>query len=450
MSALPPVMEGGPVHGGYGSSDADEEAYLSRAAADDGPFFFLSYAHGPRDYPAGRDPDLWIAKLYEDLCEHVKSLADLPPGKKAGFMDRELQQGQEWPRRLSKALATCQVFVPLYSRGYFRSEHCGREWFAFNRRRLNARAKSGRPMETIVPALWIPVRDGHLPEAVTSVQYNSADFDPLYAEHGFYGIMKVGRWESVYDEAVYLLARRIVDAGEAAPPSEPEIWTQYESLPSAFGGFAAMGPGDKLLRVTVVAQGKDDLPGGRDQLYYGKDVREWNPYRQDSVRPLADHAMELARSLSYTPDVGDLYRHESALLGSGPPAGPEVLLIDPCAVLHAECRETLRQFDALDKPWVQVVVVWNQQDIQLQADSQQLRAALEAALPRRLREGRATSALAVRGVPSLEDFGVVLPAVIAEAGRHYLRFVSSRQAGGGRGLPRPPDRDGPSDTPGAR
>jgi FxsC-like protein len=79
----------------------------------------------------------------------------------------------------------------------------------------------------------------------------------------------------------------------------------------------------------------------------------------------------------------------------------------------------------MDKPWVQVIVVWNQQDSQMQADTEQLRTGLDAALPRKLREGRATSALAVRGVPSLEDFGMVLPAVIAAAGRHYLRSASA-------------------------
>lgn len=438
------------MHGVHGPGGADDEGYQGRAADEGGPFFFLSYAHGPRDYPIRRDPDLWIAQLYDDLCEHIKSLADLPLGNKAGFMDRELQQGHEWPRRLSVALATSRVFVPLYSRAYFKSEHCGKEWFAFNLRRLNYRAKSARPVETIVPALWIPVRNGQLPEAVSSVQYNSADFGDLYAEHGFYGIMKVGRWREAYEMAVYLLARRIVDVADASPPAGPEFWGQYESLPSAFGGYDGTGPGDKLLRVTVVAPGSDDLPAGRDPAYYGKEVREWNPYRQDSVRALADHAAELARSLSYTPDVGDLYRHESALLGGGPPSGPEVLLIDPWAVLNQECREMLRRLDEMDKPWIQVVVVWNHQDAQMQADAPQIRTALEDALPRKLREGRATSALAVRGVPSLEDFGVVLPTVIAAAGRNYIRTVSARLPNAGRGDIRSPDQGDPSDTPGAR
>jgi FxsC-like protein len=402
---------------------------VAGAAADGGPFFFLSYAHGLRDDQGGQDPDLWIGQLYGALCEHIRPLADLPRGSKSGFMDRELQQGYEWPWRLSNALATCRVFVPLYSRRYFKSEHCGREWFAFNRRALNQAAKNGGRVETIVPALWIPVRDGQFPDATRSVQFKPSDFGPLYAEHGFYGIMKVSRWRDAYEEAVYLLARRIVDAAEVSPV-EPEIPGQYEALPAAFGGDGGTNPGDKLLRVTVVAPRRDELPRGRDPAYYGRDALEWNPYRQNSVRSLADHAADLARSLSYTPDVGDLYQHEAELLGGESPSGPEVLLIDPWAAMQSECQEMLRRLDAMDKPWVQVVVVWNQQDTQMHEDANQIRVALDAALPRKLREGRATSALAVRGVPSLEDFGTVLPTVIAAAGRHYLRSAPARLTNG--------------------
>jgi FxsC-like protein len=412
------------------SGIAAHDGYVPGGTADVGPFFFLSYAHSPRGEQGGQDPDLWIAQLYDALCEHIRPLADLPLGAKTGFMDRELQQGQEWPWRLSNALATCRVFVPLYSRRYFNSEHCGKEWFAFHRRALNYAAANGvGRVETIVPALWIPWRDGRFPEATRSVQFRPDDFGPLYAEHGFYGIMKVNRWRDAYDEAVYLLARRMVDAAEASPV-EPEHAVQYESLPAAFGGGVGASPGDKLLRVTVVAPRLDELPEGRDASYYGRDARDWNPYRPGSVRPLADHAADLARSLSYTPAVGDLYQHESQLLGSDRPSGPEVLLIDPWAVLQLECREILRRLDPLDKPWVQVVVVWNRQDAQLQADADKVRSALEAALPRTLREGRATSALAVRGVPSLEDFGTVLPTVIAAASRQYLRFASTHTPNG--------------------
>jgi hypothetical protein len=189
MSPLPYLVKGGRVHPVHPPGGADGHEYQGRVA-EEGPFFFLSYAHTPREHPLAhpprdshrRDPDRWIAQLYDDLCEHVKSLAGLSPGSRAGFMNRELQQGHDWPRRLSIALATCPVFVPLYSRPYFESEQCGKEWFAFNLRRLNYRAKNVRSVETIVPALWVPVRNGRLPEAASSVRNNSADFGELYAE----------------------------------------------------------------------------------------------------------------------------------------------------------------------------------------------------------------------------------------------------------------------------
>jgi len=425
MSAsLPPGWKGARVRGGFPPGGASDDGHRP-PAANDWPLFFLSYAHSPQDDQSGTDPDVWIGELYNDLCGHVRQLADLPKGAQPGFMDRELRQGHEWPDRLAKALATCRVFVPLYSKRYFKSEQCGKEWFAFNMRRLNHKAKSARPVETIIPALWIPLHDGMLPEAATSVQYNSADFNKLYTEHGFYGIMKVKRWRDVYEEVAFLLAKQIVAAAEVAP-SFPAALVPYESLPSAFGGDGATGLGDKPLGITVVAPSKGEVPEGRDDTYYGNDFRAWNPYRGDSIRPLAAHATDVAKGLSYTPEVGDLFRNEARLIGREPPSGPEVLLVDPWAAMLTECGEVLQQLDSMDTPWVQVVVVWNQKDAQMRTERRRLRAALEDVLPRKLREGRATHVFAVRGVPSLEEFGLVLPPVIAEAGRHYLRFLSSR------------------------
>jgi len=121
-----------------------------------------------------------------------------------------------------------------------------------------------------------------LPEAAASVQYNAAGFSPLYAEHGFYGIMKVSRWRDVYEEAVYLLAKRIVTAAEASPPVGPGGSVPYESLPSAFGGQGATGPGDKPLRVTVVAPSRDELPAGP---LTRRDRRQGHPPRRQGPRP---------------------------------------------------------------------------------------------------------------------------------------------------------------------
>ena len=98
---------------------------------DDRPYFFLSYARTPKRDPADRDdPDRWVYKLYKDLCAEILQMTDARP-EEAGFMDRENQIGALWSPELTSALARCRVFVPLYSRRYFESDNCGREWFAF-------------------------------------------------------------------------------------------------------------------------------------------------------------------------------------------------------------------------------------------------------------------------------------------------------------------------------
>ena len=414
------------MSGSFPPGDASNGRHPAIPAAE-GPLFFFSYAHSPQDDQGGTDPDVWVDKLYKDLCNHVKGLAELPRGASPGFIDRQLRQGDEWPDQLANALATCRVFVPLYSRRYFRSVHCGKEWFAFAMRRVNYRSRNGGAVDAIIPALWIPLPDGMLPKAASSVQYNSPDFDPLYGEHGFYGIMKVRRWRDIYDEAVYLLARRIVAASELRPPVPPSL-IPYDALSPAFGDSddVGFGTGDKPLRITVVAPSRDDLPDGRDDGYYGDDFSMWNPYYGDAVRPLAAHAAEVAKSLSYTPTVGDLVQHEAELmLREPPPSGPQILLIDPYATLMPASREILHNLDALNLPWVQVVVVWSERDRQMRTESDRLTAALHGALPNMLTEGRAKSVLALRGTRSLEEFSRMLPPVITTAGRHYLRTASA-------------------------
>jgi FxsC-like protein len=107
-----------------------------------------------------------------------------------------------------------------------------------------------------------------------------------------------------------------------------------------------------------------------------------------------------------------------------PPSGPQVLLIDPYATLVPTSREILQKLDALNTPWVQVIVVWSERDLQMNADRDRLTAALHSALPHKLTEGRAKSVLALRGTRSLEEFSRMLPPVIAASGRQYLRIAS--------------------------
>jgi FxsC-like protein len=395
----------------------------SVSSGNNAPYFFLSYAHTPRHDPAvTTDPDAWVLDLYTDLCSHIMQFTSLPNGAKPGFMDRELRAGNHWPNGLSQALATCRVFVPLYSRRYFESEQCGREWFAFSRRVLNQAAKDPHRPEAIIPAVWVPVEADSLPESARSIQFNHRELGDQYAARGFYGIIKLARYRDAYEEAVYELARQIVDVAQQSPVL-PGPLDDYESLESAFGTSLPHTPGGRRLRLTVVAPTSDDLPEGRSPYHYGRTSREWNPYRPETVRPLADHACDLVRNLDYRPVVGDLDERGEELGTPGPPSDPEIVMLDPWAATQPEPNKALRRLDHQAKPWVQVVVPWNRTDSETAAAGPGLRGNLEESLPRKLAEVRATSAVAMRGVPCLEDFSQVLPVVVRTAVRQYLKHA---------------------------
>ena len=116
------------------------------------PYFFLSYARTPRlDEHDPTDPDIWVYKLYEDICKNILSMTAARPGS-VGFMDRLNRSGAQWPRGLAGALATCRVFVPLYSPRYFESKNCGKEWFAFARRQVNSQSVGRTSVDAIVLA----------------------------------------------------------------------------------------------------------------------------------------------------------------------------------------------------------------------------------------------------------------------------------------------------------
>ncbi len=398
----------------------------------DAPYFFLSYARPPR-YGGGRqggdsavDPDIWVATLFGDLCRRVGSMTALPPGTRAGFMACGQWPARDWRTGLAEALGACRVFVPLYSRRYFQSEHCGKEWSAFAGRPRVQGGKdrggaTGLP-PAIVPALWGAVEPRELPPAARAVDVDHAALGEVYAQRGFYGIMKLSRYRAEYERAVGGLARRIVEAAQR-PPAEPDLAVDYDSLPNAFGAEAGGAPASPRLRITIVAPRRGDLPEHRSAYHYGAAARDWDPYRPWSSQPLADYAVDLARGLGYRADVGDLDEHGAELLSGGPPSGPQVLIVDAWAIRPDGQRDLLRRLDAMNKPWVQVLIPWNRLDAENAEQEARLRDALAASLRRKLAEGRVTSSLAVRGVPTLEDFAAVLPAVIMSAIRHYFRYA---------------------------
>jgi FxsC-like protein len=165
--------------------------------------------------------------------------------------------------------------------------------------------------------------------------------------------------------------------------------------------------------------------------------RDWNPYAPDSVQPLADYAVVLARYHGYRPEVSDLYEQADDLLaGDSRATGPAVLLVDPWEATRPRCQRILAQLDGSDKPWIQVVVVWNRKDSEMNTAEAELRAALEATMPVTLKDRvRPTALPASRGVPSLDDIPQVLGDAMRHAARQYLKYAQGPQTSGSSGAP---------------
>ncbi|MFE2429475.1 TIR-like protein FxsC [Streptomyces sp. NPDC059373] len=390
---------------------------MHRDSGEHSPYFFLSYAHTPRfDVSKASDPDMWVVRLYQDLCEHVMSLTDHPAGSPVGFMDRDmLRTGENWSQRLSEALATCRVFVPLFSPRYFQSEVCGREWYAFSRRALESRYAQSNS-QAIVPALWIPVLPESLPDPARHLPAVPDEFGTEYAANGLYGLMKLSIFRREYEIAVYQLARAIVRTATSGPTAEGRP-LKYSEVPNAFGPRS----GSRRLRIVVVAPTRDELPEGHSGRCYGESSLDWNPYRPASEPPLAEVTANHMRGLDYLTSTVSFEEAADELIAGDPPDAPTLMLLDRWALNDPRRRELLAQVDVAARPWVSVIVPWKSDDpdnLSLEAPAP---SDVEKTLPRVVQRGRSVSRAATGGVPTLEAFVDVLPAVIQRATAQFTR-----------------------------
>ncbi|MGW2518727.1 TIR-like protein FxsC [Streptomyces sp. NPDC001617] len=379
------------------------------------PYFFLSYAHTPRNDSDVAGPNAWVKKLYDGLCAHILEMTSLPMGASAGFLDQGIALGTRWTDELSQNLARCQVFVPLYSPRYFISEQCGREWWAFSQREIYRRARRGDSRESaIVPALWVPVELAQLPQVARDLQFHHADFGEDYAAEGFYGLTKLTYLQDQYERAVYRLAQRIVRASRAVDLEEGQNYRDYESLPSAFGE-AAHPP---EFHVTVMARYRSDLPPGRVPDYYGDTPTEWNPYYPVSTRPLVEHAVDLVKAMNFRVTVSDFENEADRLLAPGPPAAPALLLLDRWALDSPHLTELMAQLAAQQRPWISVMIPQHKDDAIPPERDRQLQELTDRVLASRQTAGSGHRS-AGSGIRTLETFAVELQKAVRQAVSYY-------------------------------
>ncbi|MFD7981899.1 TIR-like protein FxsC [Kitasatospora indigofera] len=402
------------------------------------PYFFLSYAHTPKAGARGAgDPNHWVRQLYRDLCEAVLQLTTLPAGVPVGFMDESMHQGELWADRLSHELASCRVFVPLYSPRYFSSLACGQEWHSFTQRPVYPANRDSDRTSGVVPVLWVAMGQYKLPEVAGQLQFNHASFGPDYAAEGLYALMKLSYFRSAYELAVHRLARRIVEVAEdTVIPVGRKL--DFQSQPSAFNVVAPT----KQLRISVLSYHRAELPPGRNADYYGARRTDWHPYRPVAERPLAEHAVRLAKQLGFQPSVHEFDEEVEELTGGGQPTAPGLLLLDRWALRDERRRELVRRFDRSNTGWVGVLEPWNQDDPDCVEHEGPLGELSDQALRLTHRVARPSFqglAAGPTGLASLEDFDDALPRAAMKA--KYAFEDRTRTGAGETATPRPSLRD---------
>jgi FxsC-like protein len=379
------------------------------------PYFFLSYARTPKRDPGDRDnPDRWVHKLYKDLCDAILQMTDVQPAE-VGFMDVENKVGAEWSPGLMNAIKNCRVFVPLYSRRYFESPNCGREWFAFARREVTHRWRDGERVVAIVPALWTRLERDRIPAIAQTFQYDHPDLGERYCADGFYGIMKLRNYQADYRRAVHRLAERIIEVAEqsvAHADDDVQLMERkdFESLQSAFGPTSARRITSGHLQISVLAHDTSTLPRGRTRAYYGDTPRSWSPYQPDYPQPIAEYAVELARNcLDCDPHIDSFDAGQANGYGSERATPPGICLVDAWVVMSDAHHERLRQLNELTVPWLSVLIPWNSEDRGLAAGADVIRARLEEHLGLKLSHVPRRCRMAADGIPTIQDLAQVLP-----------------------------------------
>jgi FxsC-like protein len=376
-----------------------------RELPEGGSYFFLSYARSaPLAGDWQEDPDEHVRQFFDDLTDAVSSRASEDSRLIPGFFDQDLPVGSDWKESLNRALGAAEVFVPLYSPGYFSSSWPGREWACFHRRMELAGIKE--PERRFAPVLWTPLWNQHkFPGIRAALEIGASEAE--YEKSGLRVLRKLYR--NSYDAVVDQLAKRVVALAERHPLA-PSIVPDIDEMKSRFRPEAPLA----VFAVAVAAPTSDAAPVGSDPRSYGDTSARWHPFPGQELS-LAEHAKQVAERLDFEVKFTSL--DEACDRAAGRPG---LILIDPWFIAADE-GQGLRSALGKLPPWVLPLLVYSSpRDTRAGLLAAQVKDMLRAAgvLPAE------SSRRASRSASSLEGFVAVVPVLVAEAERRFLRQVS--------------------------
>jgi FxsC-like protein len=381
----------------------------ARATAESGSrgfYFFLSYANKPGPDREDSAPDVWVTRFYTDLSAQVSRLARRGSGLEAGYLAGRAPAAEDWQVGVAAALASAEVFVPLYCRDYLRRSWPLGEWAAFRARMAGQPADRIRGHEQ--PVLWEPLATANgTPELAAALELG-ADV-PAYAKNGLVSLCRLTKFRAEYAAILRRLAGRVVDAAERAPVGRSTAPISIEVTPPR--------PQRPSFVIGVIAPTADTLPAGHPTTGYGRSATAWRPYaRPESA---AQYAAEYAaQQLGLDTDTADLLDGGDPLLAS---AG--IVLIDPWILAVTGGRDRLWTTVKSLPEWVVPFVLANENDPRHARRGETLLAEVKEFLGGRHH--------AVRCARTTEKFIELTPSVIGQAEKWFLGLAPMS-------APRPP------------
>ena len=413
-----------------------------------GPSFFLSYAPVAPLRGDRSDPYYWVKRFFHELAAEVRSLDG---NLRQGFIADHVPPGANPETLTARNLASCRIFVPLYSDDYFDDEQCGREWAVFERRRQLRQARTGDDGDSIVPVLWTRPGREDWPPCAHRIRPHPLLSSDLYQRLGLFELIRLH--ERAYREVLRLLARDIVRrAHTEAPPVTAEDALSWETP-----AFPVPGRSTRQLFIRVVAGIRRETPNDRNPEYYGDRPEDWRPYHPESAEPIALRAARIARSLGYRPEITGLTSTSPEAKTSSqqkpldaqfhqPPAA-SILLADPWHFRGLRERRYLERVDQHRKEWVRLMVPWCATDRETAGHRTSLESHVRDAVPWMIQGWRRTCPQGLIDLATVEEFDLALPIVIDRARHHFLNNIrptrdstlSSDYSGRPRAAPPPED-----------
>jgi len=419
----------------------------------DFPLLFLSYAHTPQEDSTDWQPDYWVRRFHNDLSQTIAKTVGVPNHSDQFFMDQNIKVGTLWADELVQKLATCSVFVPLYTARYFTRPDCGREWSIIRLRQDMHVSASNRCPNIVIPVLWRPIKPEELPLWARNIQYTHESLGSVYHSMGLESLLRLRDYQDAYRRAVAALAMRIIEVAYGQDRLRPLLeLPRFQTLPDAFAAAGNPIGTNAPVRIAVAALDKHStMTPGRSTVWYGETPEDWCPYRDGpgpEETPVAWRAAAVAERRDFTARVSVLSMRSEELNSHATPTAPTLVLIDAWTTLDERWRRLLRQLDVViqKKPWIRIILPWNKADLETSANSGALRTGIEESLGRSLSTDRITSRRADPGPSDSAAFGPAVGEAIRLIQAEFMKHAEKHLPSGP--YPSKPRLRGPSGTDG--